>query len=173
MVGGAAIGFFGARMGPQNIPFLASYNSGFTGYLLNLGVGLGISALLGKFWNKQAGTGAMVGAGVAVIARFITEQMGTATPSTTAGASAAASGMGADLDFDLGYYVDQFPFAQGGSAGPYGPYPGNPYGGTPFSNTNASAIRAGQAAAAVALPAGVVSQPGNPVGSDRWGADRW
>src|SRR5579871_5675970 len=53
MVGGGAIGFFGSRMLPQNLPFLSSYNSGITGYLLNAGSGLGISWLLGKFWNRQ------------------------------------------------------------------------------------------------------------------------
>src|SRR5580704_10922072 len=52
MVGGAGIGFFGARMIPQNLPFLSTYNSGITGYLLNAGSGLAISWLLGKFWNR-------------------------------------------------------------------------------------------------------------------------
>jgi hypothetical protein len=173
MVGGAAAGFFGARMLPQNLPFLASYNSGITGYLLNAGSGLAISALLGKVVSKRAGVGALVGTGVAIIARIITDTMGAATPSTTAGASAAASGMGADLDFDLGYYIDTFPFFQGAGAGPYGTFVGNPYNGVPLANTSASAVRAGQMAAQAALPAGVATQPGATASVDRWSDSRW
>jgi len=169
MIGGGAIGFFGARMIPQNLPFLASYNSGITGYALNAGSGLAISWVLGKFWNRQAGVGALVGAGVAVLARIITDQMGTATPSTQAGASAAVSGLGSDLDFDLGYYIgDRFPFPQG-NGGPYDLYPGSPYlpAAGPFPATSAAAVRAGAAAAAAALPAaGSVPQAGSTL--DRW-----
>jgi hypothetical protein len=168
MVAGGAIGFFGARMLPQNLPFLSSYNSGITGYLLNAGSGLAISALLGKFWNRQAGVGALVGAGVAVIARVITDNMGGATPSTTAGASAAVAGLGADLDFDLGYYINEFPFPQGASAGPYGQFVGTFRGGSPMVPTNASAVNAGAAAAAHALPAGT---PASPAGGGNWSSN--
>lgn len=171
MVGGGAIGFFGARMIPQNLPMLSSYNSGITGYLMNAGSGLAISWALGKFWNKQAGEGALVGTAIAVIARFVTDQMGTATPSTTANTSAAVSGMGADLDMDLGYYIEQFPFPQGASAGPYGFPIGTPYTSVPWANTNASAVRAGQSAAVAALPAGqpVAAGPAASTGhADRW-----
>lgn len=173
MVGGGAIGFFGARMIPQNLPFLSNYNSGITGYLLNAGSGLGISWVLSKFWNRQAGVGALVGTAVAVIARFVTDQMGTATPSTQANTSAAVSGMGADLDMDLGYYIEQFPFPQGASAGPYGFPLGTPYASMPFANTNASAVRAGQMAAAAALPAGQPAAAMPPAGGGGSWASSW
>jgi hypothetical protein len=133
--------------------------------------GLGLSWLLKKFWNKQAGTGALIGTGVAVIARFITDQMGSGTPSSQANASAAVSGMGADLDFDLGYYIEQFPLPQGASAGPYGYPVGTPYNSLPMVNTNASAVRAGQMAAQAALPAGAAGAAGpSPVGGGSWGS---
>lgn len=175
MVGGGAIGFFGARMIPQNVPFLSQYNQGFMGYGLNVASGLGLSWLLGKFWNRQAGVGALVGTAVAVIARFVTDNMGTATPSTQANSSAAVSGLGADLDMDLGYYIEQFPFPQGASAGPYGFPLGTPYGSTPYANTSASAVRAGQMAAQAALPAGApaaVAAPPAGGGSGSW-ASSW
>lgn len=175
MVGGAGIGFFGARMIPQNVPFLSQYNSGIMGYGLNVISGLGISWALSKFWNRQAGIGALIGTGVAVIARFVTDQMGTATPSTQANTTAAVSGLGADLDMDLGYYIEQFPFPQGDSAGPYGFPLGTPFASTPFANTNASAVRAGQAAAAAALPAGAAAAAGRAAadgGSSSW-ASSW
>lgn len=171
MVGGGAIGFFGARMIPQNLPVLSSYNSGITGYLLNVGSGLAISWALRRFWNRQAGMGALIGTGVAVIARFVTDQMGTATPSTQANTSAAVSGMGADLDMDLGYYIEQFPFPQGASAGPYGFPIGTPYGALSPVASNASAVVAGRAAAAAALPAGAPSAPAGGM-TDRW-ANGW
>ena len=168
MVGGGAIGFFGARMLPQNIPFLNNYNSGIPGYLLNAGSGLAISWLLKRFWNRQAGMGALVGTGVAVIARVITDNMGGATPSTTAGTSAAVAGLGSDLDFDLGYYINEFPFPQGASAGPYGQFVGTFRGGSPMVPTNASAVNAGAAAAAHALPAGT---PASPAGGGNWSSN--
>jgi hypothetical protein len=167
MVGGATVGFFGARMIPQNIAMLATYNQGIPGYLLNIGSGLGISWLLGRFWNRQAGMGALVGTGVAVVARFITDTMGGATPSTTANTSAAVSGLGADLDFDLGYYISEFPLPQGPSAGPYDRFVGTPYGQLPAVATRASAVNAGRAAAAVALPAGSPMSPN----AGNWGTN--
>lgn len=165
MVGGGAIGFFGARMIPQNLPFLSTYNSGIPGYGLNAVSGVALSWLLSKFWNRQAGMGCLVGTGVAVIARIITDNMGTATPSTTAGASAAMSGLGSDLDFDLGYYINEFPFPQGPGAGPYPQFVGTFRGGSPMVPTTSSAVNAGAAAAAHALPAGAAS---SPAGSGNW-----
>jgi hypothetical protein len=81
------------------------------------------------------------------------------------------NGMGSDLDFDLGYYIDQFPFPQGAGAGPYNQFVGHPYQSGPWANTNASAVRAGQAAAAAALPAGMPASAA-PAGSTGT-ADRW
>lgn len=157
MIGGAAVGYFGARMIPQNIPQLAPYNSGWSGYALNVASGLGLAWLAKRFVNARAGMGVLVGTGVAVIARVITDNAGGATPSTQAGAAAAMSGMGSDLDFDLGYYIDTFPFPQGAAAGPYGPFVGNPLGGRPAIATGATAVQAGQIAAQNALPAGQVN----------------
>jgi hypothetical protein len=173
MVGGAGIAFFGSRMIPQNLPMLAQYNSGIVGYALNAGSGLAISWALGKFWNRQAGIGALVGTGVAIIARIISDRMATATPASTANASAAVSGLGADLDMDLGYYVsDRFPFPQG-NGGPFDVFPGSPYlQNPPFPATSASAVRAGAAAATMALPP--ANLPGNPSSAmtERW-SNNW
>jgi hypothetical protein len=169
---GGGIGFLGARMIPQNLPFLASYNSGIPGYALNAASGGLLAWLLGRFWNKKAATGCLIGTAVAVIARVVTDMAGTATPSTTAGTTAAMSGLGSDLDFDLGYYITEFPFPQGAAGGPYQPFVGSPYQASPWSNTNASAVRAGQAAAAAALPAGVAASAA-PLAHSGGMAERW
>jgi hypothetical protein len=170
MIGGGAAGFFGSRFIPQNVPFLAPYNVGFAGYGLDLLSGLGISWALGKFWSKQAGVGAMVGTGLAVLSRIIVEKMAPATPS-------GATAMAGDLDFDLGYYIsDRFPYPQG-TAGPFDAYPGTPYlSNPPFPSTSAAAVRAGAAAAATAnqlsLPSGsIVGAPASIPGAPQ--ADRW
>ena len=170
MVGGGALGFFGSRFIPQNVPFLAPYNTGLPGYGLNLLSGFGISWAVGKFWSRQAGIGAMVGTGLAVLSRIIVEKMGTATPS-------GASAMAGDMDFDLGYYIsDRFPYPQG-SGGPYDAYPGSPYLlNPPFPSTSAAAVRAGAAAASLAnmqpMAAGsIVGAPASLPGAPQ--ADRW
>jgi hypothetical protein len=173
LVGGGVAGFFGARMIPQNIPFLSSYNSGVPGYLLNIGSGALISWVLKLMKMPRAATGALVGAGVAVVARIITDNMAPAAPSSSAGASASMSGMGSDLDFDLGYYGDAWPFPQGAAAGPYPMFAGNPRAGAAFPASNASAVIAGQQALAVATAAGAGGGAGAPGGPGRWDADRW
>lgn len=168
LVGGGAIGFFGSRFIPQNVPFLSQYNTGLTGYALNAGTGLALSWLLKKFWNGQAATGALVGTGIAVISRVIVERFN----------AASGGGMSGDLDFDLGYYTsDRFPFPQG-AGGPFDTYPGSPY--LPASAiTSASAVRAGQAAAGAALPAAAAAagtaavDPTKAQGLTRWGQGRW
>ena len=178
MIGGGAVGFFGSRFIPQNLPMLAQYNTGFMGYGLNALTGLGISWALGKFWNRQAGVGALVGTGLAVLSRIVVEQFGTATPSaTTTAPSSAAPGVSGDMDFDLGYYIsDRFPYPQG-SGGPFDAYPGTPWlQNPPFPATSAAAVRAGAAAAAVAnqlaLPSGsIVGSPAALPGAPQ--ADRW
>jgi len=163
-IGGAAVGFFGARMIPENVAFLAQYNTGWTGYALDLGVGLGLAWGLSKFWSRSAGNYAMIGAGLAVLARIVTEQLGSSTP-----AAAASQSMSGDLDFNLSYYTTgPFPFPQG-SGGPYPQFPGTPYlpGGAPI--TSASAVRAG-AAAAAAVPALAAAAGG---GAPQGGGGRW
>jgi hypothetical protein len=169
VVGGAA-GFFGARFIPQNLPMISSYNNGIMGYGLNIISGLGISWLLSK-WKKAAGMGALIGTGVAVIARIVVDQ--SAAPSSAqapAAQAAAMSGLGSDMDFDMGYYVsDGFPFPQGSAGGPYAQFPGTPWAGAPPQlATSASAVRAGVMAAAAAMPAAATSSPAGAT-TDRWG----
>lgn len=173
LVGGGVAGFFGARMIPQNIPFLASYNNGVPGYLLNIAFGAAISWGLKLMKMPRAATGALVGAGVAVVARIITDNMASAAPSSTAGASAALAGMGSDLDYDLSYYGEQWPFQQGPSGGPYPMFAGNPRAGAAFPASNASAVIAGQQVLAQATAAGSGAGAGAPAGPGRWDADRW
>jgi len=169
---GGGVGFLASRFIPQNISMLKQYNTGWTGYGLNLLVGGGVSWLMGKFWNRSAAMGGYIGTAVAVIARIVTEQFGGASNAGTSG----------DLEFDLGYYVSQgFPFPQG-TGGPYDTFPGTPYlSAGPFMATNASAVRAGQAAAA-ALPAAAAAATGggsapaatmSGISNGRWEASRW
>jgi hypothetical protein len=169
---GALAGFFGSRFIPQNVPGLSQYNTGITGYLLNGAVGGAISWALWKFWNRTAGMGAAAGTVVAIVSRIVVDQ--SAAPSSAAAPAAqqaAMSGLGSDMDFDLGYYVsDPFPFPQGNAGGPYGIFPGSPMGGAPALTTSASAVRAGQAAAAAALPAAAAG--GGGVTAERW-SNNW
>jgi hypothetical protein len=166
LIGGGAIGFFGARMLPQNIPGLSQYNTGIAGYALNAGSGLALSWLLKRFWNQQAATGALVGTGIAVVSRIIVEKFN----------ASSGGGMNGDLDFDLGYYAsDRFTFPQS-AGGPYDSYPGSPYL-PPSQVTAAAAVRAGQAAAIAALPPSATPgsgvQPTSAEGLTRWGVARW
>jgi len=165
MVVGGGVGFLAARLGPQNL--LKQYNTGFTGYALNAGFGVGASWLLGKLWNRDAALGGYIGTGVAVLSRIIVEQFNIG----------GGGGMSGDLDFDLGYYVsERFPFPQG-AGGPYDTFVGTPYlpGGAPV--TSASAVRAGAAAAAllpaVAAPAAGAAHPAAAGMSGRWDSRRW
>jgi len=170
LVGGAAAGFFGANAIPALVPQLAAYNQGVTGYVLTAGAGLGVSWLAKKFVGPQAGLGAMVGTGLALVLRLI-KDYGANSGSATA---AAMSG-------DLAYYgSDRFPYPQG-DGGPYAMFPGNPsLANPPFPATSAAAVRAGAAAAAAALPApGAPSAAVHGIGTGRWGvngagdASRW
>jgi hypothetical protein len=157
MIGGAAAGFFGARI-IANVGPLASYNTGFAGYGLTALAGLGISYLAARFVDKQAATGVLVGTGLAVAARVYEDHM---APTATGGVSG-----------DLAYYVsERFPFPQD-NGGPYGLLPGNPYlQNPPFPSTSAAAVRAG-AAAAAALPATAAPATGQDA-AQRWGSTRW
>lgn len=165
MIGGGAVGFLAARMIPQNL--LANYNKGWTGYALNAASGAVVGMLLHRFWNRDAGVGAYVGTGIAVLSRVLVEQFNI-------GGGAGVSG---DLDFDLSYYVsDRFPFPQD-AGGPYMNYPGSPYlANAPFAATSAAAVRAGQAAAAI-VPVGaggsVAATPSGVGPFGRWSDSRW
>jgi hypothetical protein len=168
-VGGVAAGFFGARIIPASVAALAAYNVGFTGYALNIGAGLAVSWAVSRFWSRRAGNMAMVGTGLAVLSRILTEQFGVA------GSVKAMSG---DVDFDLsgvGYYAgDAFPFQQG-AGGPYGLFPGYPsLANPPFPAVSGGAVRAGASAAAM-LPMGpAAAAPAIvPAGQSWRGAGRW
>jgi hypothetical protein len=163
-VGGAAVGFFGSNALPSLIPQFAQYNTGVTGYVLQVISGGVISWGLHRFVGRAWGTGALIGTGLSILLRMIRDH----AASTGSVTSAAMSG-------DLAYYVDdRFPFAQG-PGGPYANFPGNPsLANPPFPATSAAAVRAGAAAAAAALPSHV-----SGIGTGRWGmtsagdASRW
>lgn len=165
---GAGVGYFGSRMIPSSIPFLQPYNTGPTGFLLNLGSGYALYALAGLTnATRRFRPGILVGTVIAVAVRaYETYAMPAAPISAPA---AAVSG-------DLGYYVsDRFPFPQG-TGGPYDPFVGTPALATPpFSTTSAAGVRAGQAAAAAALTPGAAGgrgADGSPlqVEAERWGS---
>ena len=165
-VGGAAIGFFGSNALPSLVPQLAQYNTGVTGYLLQAGTGLGLSWGLKRFMGSGWGNGALIGTGLSLLLRIVKDHFMT----TGSAASAAMSG-------DLSYYVsERFPFPQD-AGGPYGNFPGNPsLANPPFPATSAAAVRAGQAAAAAALPS---PRAMAGIATGRWGvsssgdASRW
>lgn len=163
--GGALVNGIITRAVPQ-MSFLAAYNTGVTGYALNIGVGAVGAYAIGKF-NRQAGFGAWIGMIVAVSQRAISQMFGSGT-------AAATGGMSGDLDFDLGYYADgPFPFPQG-AGGPYTRFPGTPYAASPeFASTSASAVRAGRAAAAAALPAAAATGAAAHPAASGMGLDRW
>jgi hypothetical protein len=161
-IAGAAAGFFGANAIPSLVPQLANYNTGVSGYVLNAASGLGVAWLLGKFWNRKAGTGALIGTGLSVLLRIVKDNAASSGNVT----AAAMSG-------DLAYYTDdRFPYPQG-AGGPYAGFPGNPsLANPPFPATSAAAVRAGAAAAQAALPAAAAAAPSlHGIGTGRWGLD--
>lgn len=161
---GAVGGYFAARMIPASIGALQPYNTGLTGLALNGATGF-LAYLIVKRWSRTAGTGVLLGTGLAIAIRaYETYAM---PPAPMPAPAAAVSG-------DLGYYVsDRFPFPQG-AGGPYDVFPGSPALATPpFSTTSAAGVRAGQTAAAAALTAAAAGgRDGSPleVGAERWGS---
>jgi len=155
-VGEAGAAFLGARLIPQNVPFISQYNTGFVGYGLNLGAGLLSGFLASKLLGKQMGLGTYIGTALAVGSRFMVEQ----------GNAASGGGVNGDLDFDLGYYISEdFPMRNDAAAGPYGTFPGSPRTGYMLP-TAATAVKAGAAAAAAV--------PSLPAGSSGWrNSGRW
>lgn len=140
-------------------------NVGWAGYGLNILAGSVGAWGIGKF-NKRAGQGAWIGMIVAVGQRIIAEKFG-------AGSAGESAGMSGDLDFDLGYYLDDpFPFQQGPAAGPYPSLPGTPYsgGGRFTSNAAAGPARMRQTAAIVAGTGAPVSVGPAGGGGGPWGA---
>jgi len=167
MGGGALVNGIVCRAVPQMVPFLSQYNTGIAGYGLNIVTGALGAWGIGKV-NRRAGQGAWIGLVVAVGQRIIADNFGS-------GSAGESGGMSGDLDFDLGYYVNEgFPFAQGSGAGPYARFPGTPRTGTPaFPPTSASAVRAGQAAAAAALPAAAAAPAVAAANTQASQMDRW
>jgi hypothetical protein len=164
---GAVGGYFAARMIPASIPQLQQYNTGITGLALNGATGF-LAYLIVKRWSRTAGTGVLLGTGLAIAVRaYETYAM---PPAPITAPAAAVSG-------DLGYYVsDRFPYPQG-AGGPYDTFPGTPaLSNPPFQTTSAAGVRAGQVAAAAALaPAaakGAMGGDGSPldVAAERWGS---
>jgi len=164
---GVVGGYFVSRIVPASIPQLQPYNTGMTGFALNGATGF-LAYMIVKRWNRSAGTGILLGTGLAIAVRLYETY---AMPAIPAPAPAAA------MSGDMGYYVsDRYPYPQG-NGGPYDAYPGQPYLSTPpFPATSAAAVRAGAAAAAAALPPAVaspgVSGGGSPlqVEAERWGS---
>jgi hypothetical protein len=161
---GGGIGYFGSRMIPASVPFLQPYNTGPTGFLLNIGAGLALYTAAGFVgFARRFRPGILVGTAIAVAVRAYEGYM---QPVAMPAPAAAVSG-------DLGYYVsDRFPFPQG-NGGPYDAFPGNPQLTTPPFATSAAGVRAGQAAAAVALAPGSSSPAGGSplqVEAERWGS---
>ena len=158
---GAVGGYFIARMVPASIPQLMPYNTGAIGYALNGATGF-LAYMLVRRWNRTAGTGVLLGTGLAIAVRLYEQY---AMPAVPAAAPAAA------VSGDLGYYVsDRFPYPQG-NGGPYDAFPGTPYL-SPFPSTSAAAVRAGTTAAAAALPSAAGAGGGSPlqVEAERWGS---
>jgi hypothetical protein len=152
MGGGALANGVACRAIPQM--FFPQYNTGMSGYLANGVTGAALAWLAGKF-NRRLGQGAWIGLIVALGQRIISDNFGAGTGGQT-------GGMSGDLDFSLGYYLnDPFPFAQGPSAGPYPAFPGVPYSpALPTANAAAPA-RARQTAALVAAGAPTVTGGGS------------
>lgn len=164
-IGGAAVGFFGSNALPSLIPQLAQYNTGVTGYVLQGVTGLALSWGLKRFVGRGWGTGALIGTGLSILLRIVKDQ-----------AASSGSVTAAAMSGDLAYYAsDRFPFPQE-AGGPFVNFPGTPsLANPPFPATSAAAVRAGQAAAAAALPAHSMAG----IGTGRWGvsssgdASRW
>ena len=107
-------GMAGARILPQMLA--PGYNTGWTGYGLNIVTTLGLSWLGGKFAGTRAAQGLLVGGFVGTAARILADWLG--------GTSAIGGALSGDLDFDLGFYIpNSFPLPTTGQ-GPYLLQPG-------------------------------------------------
>lgn len=73
---GALAGGFGARAIPENIPFLTTYNTGWKGYLMNLGVGWGLSRVARWLSGVKAEEGVLVGTVLMTAGRVVSDQFG-------------------------------------------------------------------------------------------------
>jgi len=107
-------GMAGTRIIPQMV--MPGSNTGLYGYGMNFVTAVGLSWLGGKFAGQRASQGLLVGGMVALASRILTDTLGT---SGTFGGALAG-----DLDFDLGFYINNsFPLPTTGS-GPFLLQPG-------------------------------------------------
>jgi hypothetical protein len=110
----AVAGMAGTRIIPQMV--LPQYNQGIGGYGLNFVTAIGLSWIGGKFAGSRAGQGILVGGMVGLAARILSDTLG--------GSSALGGALAGDLDFDLGFYIqNSFPLPTTGS-GPFLLQPG-------------------------------------------------
>jgi len=154
-LGGAVVNGIQCRALPSALssvfPTLAAYNSGWAGYFINGVFGAAGGWLIGKF-DRRAGMGAWIGAGVAIVQRMISDYSQTGTVGT---------GVSGDLD----YYSEPFPMPQGAAGGPYPAFPGSgSYPAAMLAPVNAAAT-ARVAAASAGAPAAVASSGGKLPGS--------
>jgi hypothetical protein len=99
-------GMAGTRILPQML--LPGSNTGLSGYGMNFATAVALSWLGGKFAGSRASQGLLVGGMVALASRILTDTLGT---SGTFGGALAG-----DLDFDLGFYINNsFPLPTSGS----------------------------------------------------------
>lgn len=114
LTGWAVLGMAGARILPQMVA--PSYNTSWTGYAMNAVTAVGLSWLGGKFAGTRAAQGLIVGGFVGTAARILSDWIGASNP-----VGGALSG---DLDFDMGFYIqNQFPLPTTGQ-GPFLLQPG-------------------------------------------------
>lgn len=107
-------GMAGARIIPQLV--LPNYNQGWTGYGLNILTTIGLSWVGSKFAGTRAAQGLLVGGFVGTAARMLADWLG--------GSSTLGGALSGDLDFDLGFYINNsFPLPTTGQ-GPFLLQPG-------------------------------------------------
>lgn len=159
IAGWAIAGGVATRAIPQM--FLREKNTGIMGYAANAVTALGLSWLLGRFAGRNAAVGTLIGGATAIGARLITDFFGP---------GALQFGMSGDLDFDLGFYLQNtFPLPTAGS-GPFLLQPGQVGVPVPAGGLVAPvAVAAGPGQAAVTLPA---ASPVSTEEPQRWGS-RW
>lgn len=160
-------GALGSRILPQML--LKDSNTGIMGYGANAVTALVGGSLLGKFVSKDAGLNFTAGGAVALGLRLWSDYIGKSTITN------AGLGLSGDLDFDLGYYVqNSFPLPTAGS-GPYmlnAGYTGGPLtaGGVMSSPAIMAPGGVAPAAAAAASVPGSGATDDPPRWSSRWSA---
>lgn len=151
-------GFIGARAIPQAL--LGASNAGIMGYGANGVATVALSWLLGKV-SPKAGSGALIGGSIATVARILSDMLG----------QQAFGGALGDLQYDLGFYINNtFPVPTTGQ----GPYLLNPgVTGQPTANGGVQApIVITPASSSPTAQAAAAATGGDNGGGGRW-ANRW